>query len=49
VLPGTIWAEKAGSTTNTEGHVQMLHASLRAPAGAKQDKEILDLLAAKLG
>jgi NADH dehydrogenase/NADH:ubiquinone oxidoreductase subunit G len=49
VLPGTIWAEKSGSTTNTEGHVQTLQASLRAPAGVKQDVEILDLLAAKLG
>jgi len=49
VLPDTIWAEKSGSTTNTEGQVQSLQASLRAPAGAKQDTEILDLLAAKLG
>jgi len=49
VLPDTIWAEKSGSSTNTEGQVQTLQASLRAPAGAKQDTEILDLLAAKLG
>ena len=49
VLPDTIWAEKSGSTTNTEGQVQSLQASLRAPAGVKQDTEILDLLAAKLG
>lgn len=49
VLPGTTWAEKSGSTTNTEGQVQTLQASLRAPVGAKQDAEILDLLAAGLG
>jgi formate dehydrogenase major subunit len=49
VLPGTTWAEKSGSTTNTEGNVQTLQASMRAPAGVKQDVEILTLLAAKLG
>jgi len=49
VLPDTIWAEKSSSTTNTEGQVQSLQASIRAPAGVKQDTEILDMLAAKLG
>ena len=49
VLPGTIWAERGNSTTNTEGRVQPLQASLRPPAGVKQDTEILKALAAKLG
>jgi assimilatory nitrate reductase catalytic subunit len=49
VLPTTMWAETSSSTTNTEGQVQSLQASLRAPAGVKQDVEILDMLAAKLG
>jgi formate dehydrogenase major subunit len=49
VLPTAMWAEKSSSSTNTEGQVQPLQASLRAPAGVKQDAEILDMLAAKLG
>ncbi len=49
VLPTTMWAEKSSSSTNTEGQVQPLQASLRAPTGVKQDTEILDMLAAKLG
>jgi predicted molibdopterin-dependent oxidoreductase YjgC len=49
VLPSTIWAERGSSTTNTEGRVQPLQASLRPPDGVKQDKEILKALAAKLG
>jgi formate dehydrogenase major subunit len=49
VLPSMIWAEKGSSTTNTEGRVQPLQASLQPPAGAKQDKEILKALIAKLG
>jgi formate dehydrogenase major subunit len=49
VLPSTIWAEKESSTTNTEGRVQPLQASLRPPDGVKQDQKILKALAAKLG
>ncbi|MBN1642987.1 MAG: molybdopterin-dependent oxidoreductase [Anaerolineae bacterium] len=49
VLPSTIWAEKACATTNTEGRIQELRASLKPPAGVKQDIEILQALADKLG
>jgi formate dehydrogenase major subunit len=49
VLPSMIWAERASSTTNTEGRVQPLQASIQPQAGAKQDIEILRALAAKLG
>jgi formate dehydrogenase major subunit len=49
ILPTAIWAEKSSSSTNTEGQVQSLQASLRAPASVKQDTEILALLAEKLG
>jgi predicted molibdopterin-dependent oxidoreductase YjgC len=49
VLPTTIWAEKGSSTTNTEGAVQPLQAALKPPAGVKQDEEILQALADRLG
>jgi formate dehydrogenase major subunit len=49
VLPSTVWAEKACATTNTEGRVQTLQAALKAPASVKQDEEILQALADRLG
>ena len=49
VLPTTIWAEKSCSTTNTEGRDQSLQAAIAPPAGVKQDEEILQALAEKLG
>jgi formate dehydrogenase major subunit len=49
VLPTTIWAEKSCTTTNTEGKVQTLAAAVMPPAGVKQDEEILNALAEKLG
>jgi len=49
VLPTTIWAEKSCTTTNGEGKVMTLKAAVQAPAGVKQDEEILQALAAKLG
>jgi formate dehydrogenase major subunit len=49
VLPSTIWAEKGSSTTNLEGSVQPLQAALKPPAGVKQDEEILQALADKIG
>jgi formate dehydrogenase major subunit len=49
VLPSTIWAEKACATTNTEGCTRELQAALKAPADVKQDEEILQALADRLG
>lgn len=49
VLPTTIWAEKSGTFINTEGRVQTLNAALRPPAGVKDDLEILQALAERLG
>jgi formate dehydrogenase major subunit len=49
VLPTTIWAEKSGSFTNTEGRTQALAAALKPPMSVKDDGEILSALKAKLG
>ena len=49
VLPTTIWAEKSGTFINTEGRAQTLNAALRPPAGVKDDLEILQALAERLG
>jgi len=49
VLPTTIWAEKSGTFTNTEGRVQEFRAAVQPPAGVKDDQEILKALAEKLG
>jgi formate dehydrogenase major subunit len=48
VLPTTIWAEKSGTFTNTEGRVLELQASLQPPMSVKDDLEILQALAEKL-
>jgi predicted molibdopterin-dependent oxidoreductase YjgC len=49
VLPTTIWAEKSGTFTNTEGRVQNLQAVLKPPMSVKDDVAILEALAEKLG
>jgi len=49
VLPTAIWAEKSGTLTNTEGRSQALHAAIPAPAGVKDDQEILTALSERLG
>jgi formate dehydrogenase major subunit len=49
VLPTTIWAEKSGSFTNTEGRTQAVVAPLKPPMSVKDDLEILGALAEKLG
>jgi formate dehydrogenase major subunit len=49
VLPTTIWAEKSGTCTNTEGRVQSLQAALQPPKSVMDDSEILVALAGKLG
>lgn len=48
VLPTTIWAEKSGTFTNTEGVTQECAAVLEAPEGVKSDQEILSALAESL-
>jgi hypothetical protein len=49
VLPTAIWAEKSGTLINTEGRAQTLNAALQPPAGIKDDAEVLEALAEKLG
>ena len=48
-LPTTIWSEKAGTITNTEGRAQKVVAGVNPPAGVKSDEEVLAALASKLG
>ena len=48
-LPTSIWSEKAGTLTNTEGRTQKVVAAVNAPAGVKSDEEVLAALAGKLG
>jgi formate dehydrogenase major subunit len=48
VLPTTIWAEKSGTITNTEGRTQTMVAALKPPMSVKDDLEILRALADKL-
>jgi predicted molibdopterin-dependent oxidoreductase YjgC len=49
VLPTTMWAEKSGSFTNTEGRTQALVAALKPPMSVKDDAEVFSALAEKLG
>lgn len=49
VLPGSLWAEEAGTTTNLEGRVLLRHALRLPPAGARRDQDIIQDLAARLG
>jgi NADH-quinone oxidoreductase subunit G len=49
VLPAVTFAEKDGSMTNVDHHVQAIHRALRPLPGAKADWEILCLLASSLG
>lgn len=49
VLPATTFAEKDGSMTNVDHHVQAIRRALRPLPGAKADWEILILLARYLG
>ena len=45
VLPGAIWSEEDGTTTNLEGRVVLRKALQAPPQGAKTDLEILCALA----
>jgi assimilatory nitrate reductase catalytic subunit len=49
VLPGSLWAEETGSTTNLEGRVVLREALRLPPEGAKTDTEIVLDIAQRLG
>ena len=49
VLPGSLWAEEAGSTTNLEGRVVLREALRFPPEGARTDIEIILEMEQRLG
>jgi assimilatory nitrate reductase catalytic subunit len=49
VLPGTVWCEDEGTTTNLEGRVVKINRASEPPGEARRDWEILVDLAARLG
>jgi NADH-quinone oxidoreductase subunit G len=49
ILPAATFAEKDGSMTNVDHHVQAIHRALRTLPGTKTDWEILIALANQLG
>jgi predicted molibdopterin-dependent oxidoreductase YjgC len=49
VLPAVTFAEKDGSMTNVDHHVQAIRKALRPLPGAKADWEILTALARHMG
>ena len=49
VLPGSCWAEKSGSFTNTTGDVQEISKILEAPGNARDDQAIIMEIAEKMG
>jgi len=49
VLPAVTFAEKDGTMTNVDHHVQVIRRALRPLPGAKADWEILTALAHRLG
>lgn len=49
VLPGSCWAEKTGSFTNTTGDTQKIFKILEAPGNARDDQTILMEIAQKMG
>nr|BBH89762.1 NADH-quinone oxidoreductase [Thermosporothrix sp. COM3] len=49
VLPAVTFAEKDGTMTNVDHHVQVIRKALRPLPGAKADWEILQAVAHKLG
>lgn len=49
VLPGTVWCEDEGTTTNLEGRVVKINRAAEPPGEARRDWEILCDLAARLG
>ena len=49
VLPGGMWCEEEGTTTNLEGRVQRRRKAITAPGAAREDWRILCDLAAAVG
>jgi NADH-quinone oxidoreductase subunit G len=49
ILPGAAYTEKDGTYVNTEGRVQRGYRAVFAPGLAKEDTEVLALLATELG
>ncbi|WP_216322359.1 molybdopterin oxidoreductase family protein [Deinococcus aestuarii] len=49
VLPGSMWCEEEGTTTNLEGRVQRRRKAITAPGAAREDWRILCDLAAAVG
>ena len=49
VLPGSSFAEKAGTYVNTERHIQLAEAALEPPGEARRDLDILIDLSNRLG
>ena len=49
VLPGSLWAEETGTTTNLEGRVVLREALRLPPEGARTDTEIILDIAQRLG
>ncbi|MFC4455396.1 molybdopterin oxidoreductase family protein [Deinococcus sonorensis] len=49
VLPGSMWAEEEGTTTNLEGRVQRRRRAMTPPGRAREDWQILCALAEAVG
>ncbi|MCC7365033.1 MAG: nitrate reductase [Dehalococcoidia bacterium] len=49
VLPGTVWCEDEGTTTNLEGRVVKINAAGPPPGEARTDWRIMSDLAARMG
>jgi assimilatory nitrate reductase catalytic subunit len=49
VLPGSVWCEDEGTTTNLEGRVVKINAAAPPPGEARGDWQIISALAARLG
>lgn len=49
VLPGSVWCEDEGTTTNLEGRVVKINPAAHPPGEARRDREIIAELARRLG
>ncbi|MEO7004252.1 MAG: formate dehydrogenase subunit alpha [Acidobacteriaceae bacterium] len=49
VLPGAVWCEDEGTTTNLEGRVVKINQAVNPPGEALRDWEIVDELARRMG
>jgi assimilatory nitrate reductase catalytic subunit len=49
VLPGSVWCEDEGTTTNLEGRVIKINPAVQPPGEARRDWEIITDLAQRLG